>query len=252
MNKGNYYEALFLLNSAACLQSEPKDSSWFLKGLTFMSLNSPDSSTQYLLKIEPQSPLFIKSSLYASYNYAELGSYEKAASLISGMVLIDQEAIAIRDLQLAGISLLRDDPAMFEAYFEKADKTQPLVSVPSVNLLKAAEGVRTHRRKSAFLAGVLSGIVPGAGKLYAGKKGEALASFLATTGLGLVTWENYHKKGPENYMTIISGTLFIVSYSAGIYGSALSIRISETKFKEDVKRTVLLNLRISLDGAYRR
>ena len=44
-----------------------------------------------------------------------------------------------------------------------------------------------YRPKSPVLAGIMSGIIPGSGKIYAGKTGEGIASIITNAGLGLIS-----------------------------------------------------------------
>jgi TM2 domain-containing membrane protein YozV len=101
-----------------------------------------------------------------------------------------------------------------------------------------------------LIAGLFSGIIPGSGKFYSGKKGEAISAFIATTGLGLVTWENYRKSGFNSFKTIAFGTAFAFSYVANIYGSVISINVLETEFRNNVKNSILFNLHIPLRNSF--
>jgi hypothetical protein len=110
--------------------------------------------------------------------------------------------------------------------------------------------MKNHKSKSPLIAGLLSGIIPGAGKFYAGKKGDAISAFLSTAGLGLVTWENFRKSGLNSFKTIAFGSVLAVTYIANIYGSAFTVRILETEYKENVKSTILFDLHIPLRSTF--
>jgi TM2 domain-containing membrane protein YozV len=112
--------------------------------------------------------------------------------------------------------------------------------------------MRTHKKKSPFVAGLLSGILPGSGKFYSGKKGEAITTFISTAGLGLVTAESYRKKGLNSFRTIAFGTAFAFSYIANIYGAVMTVNIIETEYKDNVKNTILFNLHIPIRNTFDR
>ncbi len=50
-------------------------------------------------------------------------------------------------------------------------------------------------KKSPVLAGLYSAAIPGAGKLYAGKKRQALNMFILNAALGLQAWNRITKPG---------------------------------------------------------
>jgi hypothetical protein len=78
-------------------------------------------------------------------------------------------------------------------------------------------------KKSPALAGLYSAAIPGAGKLYAGKKRQALNMFILNAALGLQAWESYHKAGVNSARFIVFGGLFSVMYISNIYGSIKSV-----------------------------
>jgi hypothetical protein len=139
---------------------------------------------------------------------------------------------------------------MFEDSFGKTNKSLYELSGSSENLQKISEDLKKHKNKSPLIAGVLSGIIPGSGKFYSGKKGEAISAFIATAGLGLVTWENYKKSGLNSFKTIAFGTAFAFSYVANIYGSIITVNILETEYRNNVKNSILFNLHIPLRNSF--
>ena len=246
VNKGCYEEALFLLDSGDCSLNPLNDSINYLRGWSLYSMNQLVMSSENFLKITPASSFYLKSQFYAAYNLAQTGYYDKAIEVLDKIEFKSDSLILLRSYQIAGIRLLQGDILTFEEWFRKTDKGQPGIS----GLLSTSIEIKNHRSKSPFIAGFMSGIIPGSGKFYAGKKGEAISVFLSTVGLGLVTWENYRKNGPKNYKTIVFGSLFAVTYIANIYGSVFTVRIMGTDYKENVKSTILFNLHIPLLTAF--
>ena len=78
-------------------------------------------------------------------------------------------------------------------------------------------------KKSGVLAGFYSAAIPGAGKLYAGKKRQALNMFILNAALGLQTLESYQKAGPNSARFIVFGSLFSALYISNIYGAVKSV-----------------------------
>jgi len=85
--------------------------------------------------------------------------------------------------------------------------------------------VKQEYKKSPIKAALLSAVVPGLGKFYAGKKGASVASFATTTALGLMVVESYYRtKNIKSPQVITFGTLFTFFYVGNIFGSYFSVQ----------------------------
>jgi hypothetical protein len=247
---GCYKEALYLLDSGDCAPFQMNDSIIYLRGWSLYLLNQPVASSESLIKIEPSSVYYLKSHFYASYNYTQAANFDKAEESLNKMDIRSDSMISLKNYQLAGIKLIQGNLPEFEEWLNEVDHNRYWMSDPYKNLLNLSTEMKSHKSKSPFAAGLMSGIIPGSGKLYAGKKGEAVTAFLSTAGLGLVTWENYRKSGISSFKTILFGSAFAVTYIANIYGAVFSVRILEKEYNENVKSTILFNLRIPLDRIF--
>jgi hypothetical protein len=247
---GCYKEALYILDSGECAPFQMNDSIIYLRGWSLYLSNQPLAASESLIKIEPSSVYYLKSHFYASYNYTQAANFDKAEESLEKLEIRSDSMISLKNYQLAGLKLMRGDIPTFEELFNAVDHTHYGLSDPYKSLLNLSAEMKSHKSKSPFAAGLMSGIIPGSGKLYAGKKGEAVTAFLSTVGLGLVTWENYRKSGINSFKTIIFGSAFAVTYIANIYGAVFSVRIMEKEYNENVKSTILFNLRIPLDRTF--
>lgn len=250
VNKGDYEEALFLLDSTDCSSVPLNDSINYLKGWSLYSLKRLLSSSESLLKVSPNSGFYMKSHFFSAYDCMHLGAYSDALVTLSDIKVISEKEISLRNFEIAGIYLLQGNENKFEDFFSKTNRNFYELSGSAENLQKISEELKKHVRKSPLVAGLFSGIIPGSGKFYAGKKGEAISAFIATTGLGLVTWENYRKSGLKSFKTIVFGTAFAFSYVANIYGSVISVNVLETEFRNNVKSSILFNLHIPLRNSF--
>ena len=115
-----------------------------------------------------------------------------------------------------------------------------------VALSQISKEHESHHSKSPIWAGVMSCIIPGSGKIYAGKMGEGIASMIATTGFGLITWENYRKLGVGHPKTIFFVSIFAANYVSNIYGSVISVKIIENEYKDATHNQILFQLHIPL------
>lgn len=246
VNAGYFDEALFVLDSTDCRLLQANDSADFYRGWSRYSLKSLETSPEYLLKVSPQSGFFLKSRYFAAYNYTHTGNYSRALEILSRVDGGSAENLTLNNFEKAGIYLLMGDTANFREKFAITGRSHYGISKSYDDLLKVAADLKEHKAKSPCLAGVLSGVIPGSGKFYAGRKGEAVSAFIGTAGLGLVTFENYRKKGLKGFSTLAFGTLFAFTYASNIYGAVVSARLAETEYQTNVKNTILFNLHIPL------
>lgn len=101
---------------------------------------------------------------------------------------------------------------------------------PSRELAGALEELPRLPRKSPFLAGFLAAAIPGAGHLYAGKKKQALFTFITNALLAFGTYEAF-----SNDLYTAGGFLSLFSinyYSGNIFGALNSTHGYNRKVKE--------------------
>lgn len=105
----------------------------------------------------------------------------------------------------------------------------------------AEKGVRLPAR-SPFLAGTLSTIVPGAGRLYTGRLGDALTS-LFTVGLtGWQAYDGFRRDGISSAKGWTLGTLCGIFYVGNIYGSVISARVYNHHVMDEFLATLTVAL----------
>lgn len=242
VNKEDYREALFLLNRCTA----QTDSLNYLKGWSHYALKELEQSTQSFLKVSKNSEFYFKSRFFAAYNYTYMQNYSKAQTLLSDLKINRDPIHDLQKFQLAGIDLLNNNYSLAKSKLEELKTTSPVLFQPIIDLKNITGDLENHKIKSPALAGILSAIIPGSGKFYAGKKGEGIAAFISNVGLGLITWENYRKLGYKNVKTIFFGSLFAVNYASNIYGSVMTTKIVENDYHNVMQNQILFNMHIPL------
>lgn len=250
VNKGDYEDVLYLLDQERTGIHQSNDTVNYLRGWSLYSLKRLQLSSESFIKVKPDSEYYSKSHFFAAYNYTHLGSYNEALETLLNINTLSEKHVSIKNFELSGIYLLQGKYELFEDMFPKIDNTFFEISASYENLQKISADIKNHKTKSPLIAGFLSGIIPGSGKFYAGKRGEAISSFITTTGLGLVTWENVRKSGINNYKTLLFGTAFAFSYAANIYGAVITVNLLETEYRDNVKNSILFNLHIPLRNTF--
>ncbi len=96
--------------------------------------------------------------------------------------------------------------------------------------------------RSPFLAGVLSTIVPGAGRLYTGRISDALTSLLTVTLTGWQAYDGFHRDGISSVKGWTLGTISGILYVGNIYGSVISARVYNRHVADEFLTTLSVEL----------
>ena len=105
----------------------------------------------------------------------------------------------------------------------------------------AVQGTRLPN-SSPFLAGILSTIIPGAGRFYTGRIGDALTSFLTVGFAGWQAYDGFRRNGTSSAKGWVFGTLGGVFYVSNIYGSVLSARVYNRSVEDEYLATLSIKL----------
>ncbi len=105
------------------------------------------------------------------------------------------------------------------------------------SLVEIADQGQALKRKSPALAGIFSVIIPGSGKVYAGRWKDGLISFLMTSTTAFMAVRGFNKN-PKSFYPWAMGTLSVVYYSGNIYGSTQTAnKYNKDKENELVNKT---------------
>ncbi len=118
------------------------------------------------------------------------------------------------------------------------------------NFIQYSKSIFSHKKKSKFVAGALSAIIPGAGKWYAGKKKQAIGAFLPIISSALLTLEAYNKGGIKDARFWIYGSLFTTFYIGNIWGSTIAVKVRNDEFNKVYENKILFDMHIPLRNFY--
>lgn len=251
VNKGDYREAIFIIDKHKFKLSGAKaDSVFYLKGWSHYSLMQLEQSATALLKVSDQSPFYFKSRFFAAYNQTHLKNYQPAAEILNQTSTNGRLHNNLKAFQLSGIDLLNKDFSSAGTRLANIDSTLSPMYDPLKNLKLIKFELENHKPKSPLIAGLLSAVIPGAGKFYVGQKGHGISTFIGTIGFGLITWENYRKLGLKNAKTLVFGSIFAANYVSNIYGSAVAAKKVENDYQNVMQNQILFNLHIPLRNIF--
>ena len=81
--------------------------------------------------------------------------------------------------------------------------------------------------KSSTVAGIMSAIIPGSGKIYIGETGDGIVGFLTTTLFAFIAYDNF-KAGHNTRAWIWSGVTALF-YAGNVYGSVAAAQVHNAK-----------------------
>lgn len=244
LKQGMYKEALWNIQSN---KHSLNDEEQFITGWIYYNQRKLDSSSLFLDRVSPACQLYYNQSrFFIAYNYTYQKKYTKAAQILTEFHPSSALHRALKNFELAGIALLQNDiesfnrltPSLTGKYYQFAKEE---------TLLKTFANEKSDfRSKSKLLAGLLSAIVPGLGKIYTEHYGGGVSAFLTVGILAALTTENYIKSGPHDAKTWIFGSLFTATYMGNIYGSIYSTNAYQNNFDEKMAYRIRFHLHIPL------
>ena len=218
----------------------------YYRGLAFYNQLKLDSALHYFEQVPIHHPNYIKSKFLEGIGHTFQKRYQKADQVLSQLSTSDSLLTALRNFQLAGVALLERDTLKFVSYRQQFNGKYFAFSQEEEKLGENYRLIQQHKHKSPLLAGLMSAIVPGSGKIYAGKTGQGLITFIQNLALGLQTYEAYRRDGWKSPRFLLYSGLFTFFYVGNIWGSTLTVHISKQEFKDKVNEQILFNMQIPI------
>lgn len=225
---------------------QPSDTLSYLLGWSCYSANALEKAVGYFAAVPQESAFFEKSLFFAVACSAHLGRYA------DGLALLDsyQGGMSeLRSYEVAGLSLLEGSN---EAYAQAAEDFtfSTFALTGGEKLMNDIYAGRQERGKSPFVAAAMSAIIPGSGKIYAGRLDEGVASLLTVGVLAGITAENWIKNGITDWRTILFGSLSSIFYIGNIYGSYVSVGLYNTDSRNAQNTAIVYNIHIPLRSIF--
>ena len=226
----------------------PSDTLDFLRAWTLYQLKELEQARDFMACVPRESAYYDQAFFYGNAISAHLGDYGSPAARLEEY---SGPYAELAGLQLAGLALLRDDPAAFRSAAEAFRYSDFALEAPERELDKIYNARYGTPQKSPWIAAAASALVPGLGKIYAGQLGEGISSFLLTGALGAITAEHWIKDGPQDWKTIVPAVLTGILYIGNIYGSYVSVSIYNTRVNDARQTAVLYNIHIPLRAVFK-
>ncbi|WP_428657057.1 hypothetical protein [Runella sp.] len=226
--------------------TKEKQSLPYFRAIAFYNQQQIDSAIYYFEKVPIQHPNYITSRFLEEFGHTFSKRYEKADTILTDLKVVDSLHIALKNLQLAGVSLLRRDTVRFSTYQAQFTGKYFAFSQEEEVMKQSFESLKKHRRKSPVVAGLMSAIIPGTGKMYAGKLGQGVITLIQNAALGFQAYEAYRKDGWKSPRFLLYSGLFTFFYVGNIWGSVLTVHIRQQEFNDKLDAQILFNMQIPL------
>lgn len=241
-------EATFVLQAFDYQQLNPsqRDSLAYLTGWLAYGAKSLDAASNALLTVSPASPFYVKSQYFGAYCLAFQHQRDSARAIMQQAPATDSTLRELRAFEQAGVALLQRQYSRYDSLRQQFSYSSYALSAEEQRFDAYRKGLATQKRRSPWVAGLLSAGIPGLGKIYAGKPKQGIAAFLPVLTLGLLTWEGYHKDGPTSLRFLGFGALFTVFYVGNIWGSTLAVKVRRDEFNRGYDNKILFDMHIPL------
>jgi hypothetical protein len=241
-------EATFVLQAfdQQLLTVPQRDSLAYLRGWLSYGAKSLNEASQHLLVVSPASPFYVKSQYFGAYCLAFQHKLDSASVTIQNAPVTDSTLRELNAFQQSGVALLQRQYARYDTLRQRFSYSSYALKTEETNFDSYRNALLAQKRRSPAVAGLLSAIMPGLGKVYAGKARQGIAAFLPVLTMGLLAWEGYRKDGPTSLRFLGFGSLFTVFYVGNIWGSTLAVKVRRDEFNRGYDNKILFDMHIPL------
>lgn len=232
------------------LYYQPKDSNQiqYRIALCYRLGGKPESAIQifrsFLGKSE-DNELISNSYFQIGASYFLMENYEKTVSyLTTSLQNIRDNRLQAETYQLIGLSLLKQ-----KEWLEAEKKFKRLLNSDIVEVSKKAEVYhefalrgRQLPTRSPLFAGIFSTILPGVGRVYTGRIGDALNSVIIIGISGWQAYDGFQRDGFSSIKGWTLGTICGIFYVGNVYGSVVSARVFNDRIANEYLTTLYIEL----------
>ncbi len=116
--------------------------------------------------------------------------------------------------------------------FDYYSNESMLISQANADLYKITKAFYEQKYKSTFTGVLMSAVIPGSGKAYTNRWGDAFVSFLFVGTNAYAAYRAFNKKGVKSVNGWIFGGLAFSFYTANLWGTAKGVKNYNNNIKE--------------------
>jgi len=188
-----------------------------------------------ILKEYPKSDLLASAYYQIGYSYLLMGQYEDSIlRLKEALGKIEDKESKKRFQYLIGVNYLKEkrwDDAYSVFDYLKEDEA---LRDSSLRLKEYAKEGRDISYKSPILAGLLSAILPGTGKMYCGREKDGLYSLILIGTASWFAYDGFKEDGRHSLKGWIWGIWGGFLYIGNIYGSTVAAKVYNQRIEDEI------------------
>ncbi len=250
INQKLYSEGIYLLDklrSSNDYSPGKIDTINYLLGKIYYNQQKLATSSNYFSQVRTLNiKYWQESSFFSAFNQAYSGNYRMARKNLDSRYFKDEMMVQLKNFQSAGFALLNRNYQRFDSLSSQFQESYFQFAKQEGQLIEYFHDIKSYKKKSGFIAAMLSAVIPGSGKIYAGKTGQGLSNLFKSLILGGLVFESYKQAGTDSAKFIAFSSVFSIFYVANIWGSALTVKVKRNEFHDAVDRKILFDLHIPL------
>lgn len=180
------------------------------------------------------------------YSLFKSGRYEDSLQFIEGTlgtVKNHDQFLLLKGINLLYLKQYQEAYTLLEAYNATDNLRQKLVAR---ELMELTDKALNPDQRSPVLAVLLSAVIPGSGKMYAGHAGDGLFSLITIGIFGGMAAYSFYEEGLYSVKAWVYASIGGLFYLGDVYGSAVAaLRYNDTyqnKIVQQIRSTVELNI----------
>lgn len=243
---GEFKRYLFSCDSA----SKNRDEILYRIGISYRKAGKFDEALEYhkqVISEYPESPITSSACYQISLTEHLMENFEESNQNVSYCLnkVFDRKT-EMKLKQIRSLNYLM--AGNWNKAYKYLKKSEPISKdTLTRNLEKfAVEGLNLSRKNPA-IAGILSSVIPGSGKLYCGRPADGFFSLLTIGLTGWQAYEGFKKDGQNSIKGWALGTLGGILYLGNIYGSVVAADIYNREKKDELLTEIKLRVKIYLE-----
>jgi len=229
-------------------RNRPPDSVYFKIGLAYQLANEYQRSShafQAILDGFEVSSWREAASWQMALNSFFSGRYDESISSAEKILpRISSPEMGRKTRQLIGVNYLYQKKwKEADLYFRELLQTELSDSATQTLQSFAAQGLRLPQKKK-WLAGAMSAVIPGSGKIYAGRTTDGLLSLLTIAATAWQAYEGFHRDGTGSVRGWIFGSLSAYFYLGDLYGSLAAVQIFNSQNENKLLNQIGVSLHV--------
>lgn len=212
------------------LKFSKNDSIQFKIAYSYLLINNFHQAINKFLQINSKSVFFENSKVELLKVYFLMsdstGFYQTANSIIDSNSIFKSDALKLKNFAML----------LSENMIRRDDFLKPFNYSEKVKALEFFNRRFSPPYKNELLAGILSALIPGSGKIYTQNYGDGVTAFILTGLFGYLAYTNFqHAHNTRAWIFTGLGSLF---YAGNVYGSVASAQIFNAKVDLDFKNDI--------------